>query len=149
MGMYSGLEAGSAALQMDNVLQSREDRYNAFRTKALKDRFGDQVTNPSGYHPTEFKVLIRPDEAPEKIGSIYVPTEKQEKDKFGTTEGVIVEASHLAFNYADEAQWGGAKPKAGDRVVFTKHAGVRVKGDDGVDYLLVTDREILSFRAGK
>ncbi|MDB6036002.1 MAG: hypothetical protein JWM16_6340 [Verrucomicrobiales bacterium] len=100
--------------------------------------------NPSGILPTEFKVLILPDEVQEKIGSIYVPEETKAKEKYATTDGTIVAISHLAFTYASAEEWGDHKPKPGDRVAFAKYAGARRKGRDGKDYLLVNDKDVLA-----
>lgn len=98
--------------------------------------------NPSGIQPTEFKVLIEPKPVEEKIGSIIIPDQKKEHDKYATTEGRIVAISHLAFTYATAEEWGDKRPKAGDRVLYAKYAGVHVKGRDGKEYLLVNDKDI-------
>lgn len=104
-----------------------------------------KALNPSGINPTEFKVLILPDAAEEITkGGIIIPTEKVDKDKYATTDGTIIAVSHLAFTYATEAEWDGKKPKAGDRVAFAKYAGSRRKGKDGLDYLLVNDKDIVA-----
>lgn len=100
--------------------------------------------NPTGIHPTEFKVLILPDAVEEKIGSIYVPEDTKTKETYATTKGVIIAVSHLAFTYATEAEWGDHKPKPGDRVLFAKYAGARHKARDGRDYLLINDKDVLA-----
>lgn len=103
------------------------------------------MTNPSGITPDEFKVLIAPKEAAEKIGSLYIPEETKEKEKFAATEGVIVAVSPLAFLYVTEeerAQYNAPKRQVGDRVIYTKYGGVRVRGRDGKDYLLIADKDI-------
>lgn len=100
--------------------------------------------NATGINPTEFKVLIDPKEAETKIGSIIIPSSKVEAEKYATIEGRIVAISHLAFTYATEDEWDGMKPKAGDVVLYAKYAGVRVKGKDGREYLLVNDKDIVA-----
>lgn len=102
------------------------------------------MTNETGILPTEFKVLIAPNPVEEKRGSIILPTSTQESEKYASVEGVIVDVSHLAFSYATPEEWDGRKPKAGQRVIYAKYAGVRVKGRDGSEYLLVNDKDIVA-----
>lgn len=100
------------------------------------------MTNPSGIEPTEFKVLIRPKPVEEKIGSIILPETTRESEKYAATEGSIVALSHLAFTYATAEEWDGRKPRPGQKVLHAKYAGIRVKGKDGQEYLLVNDKDV-------
>ena len=102
------------------------------------------MKNQSGINPTEFKVLIEPKPVETKIGSIIIPDQIKEHEKYATTEGRIVAISHLAFTYATPEEWDGKKPKAGDAVLYAKYAGVRVKGRDGKEYLLVNDKDLVA-----
>lgn len=102
------------------------------------------MTNTTGINPTEFKVLIAPKAVEEKIGSIILPSSHTEAEKYASMEGVIVDVSHLAFSYATPDEWDGKKPKAGQRVIYAKYAGVRVKGQDGAEYLLVNDKDVVA-----
>lgn len=102
--------------------------------------------NPSGIQPTEFKVLIAADEVEEVTkGGIIRPIELVDREKYGQTRGRIVAVSPHAFTYADREAWidaGIPKPKPGDIALYARHAGLRVKGKDGKDYLLVNDKDI-------
>lgn len=101
--------------------------------------------NTTGIQPTEFKVLILPDPVEEVTkGGIIVPINKAEADKYATIQGRIIAMSHLAFTYATAEEWGDAKPKPGDQVIFAKYAGVRHKAKDGQEYLLVNDKDIVA-----
>lgn len=103
------------------------------------------MTNPSGITPTEFKVLVLPDPVEEVTkGGIFLAPETTNKEKFATTDGTIIAISHLAFTYATEAEWDGHKPASGQRVVFAKYAGLRRKGKDGVEYLLINDKDVVA-----
>jgi chaperonin GroES len=103
------------------------------------------ILNNSGINVTEFKVLVLPKAVDEKsAGGIIIPTMKQDQDKFATTEGVIVDVSHLAFGYVSEDEWQGKKPKAGQRALYAKYAGLRVEGKDGKEYLIVNDKDIIA-----
>lgn len=99
--------------------------------------------NRSGITPTEFKVLIEPKAVEVKTaGGIIIPETKQEHDKYAQIEGRIIAMSHLAFTYATAAEWGDKRPKPGDAILYAKYAGVRVKGKDGREYVLVNDKDI-------
>lgn len=101
--------------------------------------------NGTGINPTEFKVLIEPKEVEERTaGGIILATSTKDAEKYATIEGKILAVSHLAFTYATEEEWAGKKPKAGDRVIFAKYAGVRHKAKDGREYLLVNDKDIVA-----
>ena len=101
--------------------------------------------NQTGINPTEFKVLILPDPVEEITkGGIIRPTMTTDSEKYATIEGRIVAVSHLAFTYATAEEWGDAKPKPGDRVIFAKYAGVRHKAKDGQEYLLINDKDVVA-----
>lgn len=97
--------------------------------------------NSSGIYPTEYKVLIKPKTVEEKTkGGIIIPDESKDREQFAQMEGELVAVSPLAFSYDD---WKvGDKPKAGDRVLFAKFSGAKVKGNDGVEYRLTNDRDV-------
>lgn len=103
-------------------------------------------TNRSGITPTEFNVLILPSPTEEKFAgtSILKPVSEQEKDKYATTDGVLVAMSRLAFNYVTDEEWADDKPKPGMKVVYAKYAGSRRKGKDGMEYVLIKDRDIVA-----
>jgi chaperonin GroES len=101
------------------------------------------VTNSSGIHPTEFKVLIEPKPVEQKsAGGIIIPESRQDHDKYAQTEGRIVAMSHLAFTYATPEEWGDKRPKPGDAVLYAKFAGLHVKGKDGKAYVLANDKDV-------
>lgn len=103
------------------------------------------MINRSGINPTEFKVLVLPDNVEEKIGSVYIPDKAKDQEQFAQTRGRIVAASPLAFNYADDEDWAVAnaeKPKVGDTVLYAKYAGFEIEGKDGVKYCMIVDKDI-------
>lgn len=120
-------------------------RSNPSRQEAQPTLVNPRYANPSGITPTEFKVLIDPDKIEEKVGSILLPESAQQSEKFAQIKGRIVARSPHAFSYASQAEWdavGAEKPNAGDLVLYAKYAGVRVKGKDGKEYLIVNDKDI-------
>lgn len=96
--------------------------------------------NTSGIRPTEYKVLIKPKEVAEKIGSVYVPPSTQELEQHAQVEGVLVAVAPHAFTYET---WEDCQPpQVGDTVLFAKYAGARVQGRDGEWYKVVNDKDI-------
>ena len=101
--------------------------------------------NLTGIQPIEFKVLIDPTPIEDKIGSIIIPESTKESEKYAQTKGRVVARSPHAFNYVEQPEWdavGAKKPAPGDVVLYAKYAGIRVKGKDGKEYLLVNDKDI-------
>lgn len=99
--------------------------------------------NTSGKKVLEYKVLILPDVVEEKTaGGIFIPEPQQEKQQFAKTEGVLVAMGALAFKKDNGDDWVDA-PKVGDRIAIATYAGYVIKGKDGKQYRLVSDREIL------
>lgn len=97
--------------------------------------------------PIEYNVLIRQEKAAEKTaGGLYKPESVAERDKHGETRGEIVSVSPMAFAF-DDWPAGADKPKAGDRIVFAKHAGTFVTDDDGAEYRMIKDRDVLAVLA--
>lgn len=99
--------------------------------------------NPSGISPTEYKVLLKPKTVDEKTaGGIILPDEHKDREQFAQMEGEIVAVSPLAFSYDGWSGHEHAKPKPGDRVLFAKFSGAKVKGKDGVEYRLTNDKDV-------
>lgn len=106
--------------------------------------------NPSGWRPLEHKCLLKP-EAVEKVtkGGIILADITAESEKFKTVRGTIIAVSPFAFSYVTDEEWaasGSAKPKAGDTVLYAKFAGMWIKGEDGEEYLLVNDQDLIAVR---
>lgn len=106
--------------------------------------------NLTGIRPTQFQVLVSPKKDTGEIKlkgghTLYKPDETKERDEHASDEGVLLDVSPLAFTYE---QWpeGARKPQAGDTVIFARYAGKAVKGNDGQDYRLMNDKDILAVR---
>lgn len=102
------------------------------------------MTNGSGVQPADVKVLILPDAVEEKKGSIYLPDQVKDRDKYATTRGRIIAKGPNAF-----AEWGeGNGPMNGAHVVFAQYAGLRVKGLDDVEYIVMNDEDVIAELGG-
>lgn len=110
--------------------------------------------NDSGIVPTEFKVLVLPDESETQIkarrSNIMVPDAYAAMYAHGSVTGKIIAMSPAAFSYHD---WPASArlPLVGDRIVFARYAGMLVAGKPGVDakgreepreYRLLNDKDI-------
>lgn len=124
---------------MDRSPPKRQRKPRAARTngKALA------ITNAVGIRPVEFNVLVRQAKVEDVTkGGIIIPDVAQDRLQAAAVEGEIIAVSPLAFTYED---WPDEmKPKIGDRVFFAKYAGMKVKGKDGEDYLILKDKDICS-----
>jgi co-chaperonin GroES (HSP10) len=91
-------------------------------------------------------VLVRVIDPPKQTaGGVWLPDEHVDRLKYSGTDGEIVAISPWAFggdDWPDEA----SRPKIGDRIVFPKYAGGKVEGNDGVEYRMLNDDEILARR---
>ena len=100
------------------------------------------VVNLSGIKPIEFNVLVRQKKVEEVTkGGIHIPEIAQDRQQAAAIEGEIVAVSPMAFGYEKWPE-GTEPPKPGDRVFFAKYAGMKVKGCDGDDYLIVKDKDL-------
>lgn len=98
-----------------------------------------KASNMSGIHPKGPRVLIRPEEIEEiSAGGILIPIQAVEKQEMAQMYGEVVEiGTHC---------WVGDSPwcAVGDRVIFAKYAGDLFRGNDGTQYRLLRDKDIVS-----
>lgn len=101
------------------------------------------MTNTSGIRPINLNVLVLPEKADEKIGSLWKPETTREKEQWAQTKGTIVALCRDAFKEMMAVD----KPKPGDRCLFARHNGATLKGDDGQEYRLLKDVDITGLLA--
>jgi co-chaperonin GroES (HSP10) len=92
-----------------------------------------------GIVPKGFNVLVAIEPVEDKIGSVFIPQQSQDKEKLVQAKGRIVALSPAAFDFAN---FGDDAPKVGDAIQFAKLAGLMTKGADGKDYRLLLDKDI-------
>lgn len=106
----------------------------------------DTMKNESGLEPMEFNVLVKQDVVEEKTkGGLLIPEQVVDRERHGVTRGEITAISPMAFN-ADI--WNGEPPAVGQRVAFARNSGSFIEGDDGQEYRLVKDKDILCMIGG-
>ena len=94
------------------------------------------------FRPLQDRVVVEALDAAQKVGSILLPDNAQEKPQ----EGKVVAVGPGARN----AKGALAQPfvKAGDRVIYGKWSGSEIKIDDK-DYLILRESDILGIVEGK
>lgn len=103
--------------------------------------------NGSGLKAYQYMVLVRPIEDSGEITfksglKIYKPDETRERDEHASMEGYVVDISPAAFTFEPSAP----VPALGDRVVFARYSGTTIKGNDGVNYRYMNDKDIIGRR---
>lgn len=101
-----------------------------------------------GIRPVEFNVLIAPEEAMKKVGSIILTDAAVHADQQASQRGRLIAVSPAAFDFAKAFDNPDMRPKVGDLVQFAKYAGVEVEGRDGRKYRLCKDENIAAVIEG-
>ena len=96
----------------------------------------DKEKDKSGIIPTGGHVLVLPDAVEEKTsGGIYLPETIRDKEQAAATSGIVVSIGSSAWKDLDD---GSPWAKVGDRVSYSRYAGVVMKGNDSIDYVFVS-----------
>lgn len=106
--------------------------------------------NTSGIDPIGDQVLVLPDQAPEKTsGGIFIDQTTREKQSLAAETGIIAAIGDGAWSWNMDRtrRFEGTKPAVGQRICFTRYAGMEVIGDDGVMYRLMGDNCIGGLRS--
>jgi len=106
------------------------------------------AADASGLTPLEFHVVLKQDAVAARTpGGLWKPEDSADREKHGATRGTIVAVSPMAFN-EDILPPDVARPGPGARVLFARHAGVLVRGDDGEEYRIVKDKDVVALIGG-
>lgn len=98
------------------------------------------IDNKSGLYPVEYKVLVKPDKIEEKTaGGIILPESVMEQERLGVAKMTMIAHGGNCFE-----DWIDQIPVDGSRVVVDKYAGKYMVGDDGEDYRLINDKDIIA-----
>ena len=99
--------------------------------------------NTSGLTCKQNQVLVRKIEVKDRTaGGVYIPEITKERDEHAADEGHLIDASPAAFK-----DIGLPEVDPGAMCIFPRYAGKNVKGNDGVNYVLLNDKDILAVRA--
>ncbi len=115
----------------------------------VRDSASGEIVNTSGIQPFDHRVLLLHDPVQEKVGSIIMPDQERDKQKFAQTKATVIAMGDMAWGEARyDAQRFGMEtkfPEVGSRVLVGRFAGNTYKGADGKDYVLVNDEDVLAF----
>ena len=96
-----------------------------------------------GVRPTKYRALILPDVVRDTTeGGIALADKSKDVAENGQTEGEFISAGGKAFNDWQKNEI----PKSGQRVVFERYAGQILTGEDGLEYRLMNDDQIVGVR---
>lgn len=101
--------------------------------------------NTSGFEPLDLRVLVLPDEVQTKTkGGLHLPDSIIEQDKFAQTKATIIAVGDNAWEEAKARAPGFRSPAPGDRILYGKYSGQRLTGDDGKEYVIMNDEDVLA-----
>lgn len=89
------------------------------------------------YKPVGDRIIVKPDEASDKIGSLYLPESAQRRPNEGTVVAVgDGRYSEFSQTYIP------ISVKVGDKIFYGEHAGLEMRMDS-IDYLIMRESEIM------
>jgi co-chaperonin GroES (HSP10) len=111
-------------------------------------QFADAEThvdlNTSGFWPIRDRALVLPDEVKEvTAGGIALPQTVIEKQQMRQLKATLIALGGDAFDVGTQNEWRQPLPKPGDRIYVKVAAGVIHPGEDGKEYRIINDADIL------
>ena len=102
----------------------------------------EEQINKSGILPTGGHLLVLADKVEEMTkGGIYLPETSREKEQQAATIGTLIAVGSGAWTDLDDGQpWA----SVGDRISYSRYAGVTMKGQDEESYVLINDNDVLA-----
>lgn len=112
---------------IDKIVQSHVPPLSAFKP---------------GLRATGFNILVGLPPGEKKIGNIIIPDNVSDRERLGEVRGRIVDMSPACFDFADFGD--DYKPKIGDSIIFSKFLGVVTTGEDGNEYRIILDKNVVA-----
>jgi chaperonin GroES len=98
--------------------------------------------NQSGILPTGGHLLVLPDKIEEKTaGGIYIPQTTRDKEQQAATVGTLIAVGSGAWADLDD---GSPWAQVGDKVSYSRYAGVSMTGQNKESYVLINDNDVLA-----
>ena len=98
--------------------------------------------NQSKILPTGGHLLVLPEKVEEMTaGGIILPQETRDKEQQAATIGTLIAVGPGAWSDLDD---GSPWALVGDKVSYSRYAGVAMTGQDGQDYVLINDNDVLA-----
>jgi co-chaperonin GroES (HSP10) len=101
------------------------------------------MENKSGIIPRGHRVLILPAEVEHKTesGIIISTGSERKREEMAQIDGIVVAMGNTCYSDQPEP-WCGV----GDQVIFGKYSGLLYKGNDGKEYRILNDLDVVAFR---
>lgn len=100
--------------------------------------------NTSGINPLDMRVLVKPDPVEEVTkGGIILTASHVDQQKQAAVKATLVAVGINAWCEAKVAR-GFEAPQPGARVMIAKYGGTGFKGDDGEDYRIMNDEDVVA-----
>ena len=98
--------------------------------------------NGSGILPTGGHILVLPKKIEEVTeGGIILLEDSRDKEQRASTEGILVAVGSSAWLDLDDGEpWA----VVGDKISYSRYAGVDMTGKDGEQYVLINDNDVLA-----
>lgn len=97
--------------------------------------------NKSGYNPLDLRVLVKVDEVDEySEGGILLTESTKENDEMKQVTGTLIAMGENAFEELTD------KPEVGTKLVFGKFNGWYTTGNDGENYRILNDKDIIAIK---
>lgn len=98
--------------------------------------------NQSGILPTGGHLLVLPKKVEEiTSGGIILPQDTLDKEQQAATEGTLIAVGPSAWIDLDDGE---AWAEVGDKISYSRYAGVSMEGSDGEQYVLINDNDVLA-----
>lgn len=102
----------------------------------------DKGINQSGILPTGGHLLVLPDKVKEMTaGGIILPQDTRDKEQQAATVGTLIAVGPGAWSDLDD---GSPWALVGDKVSYSRYAGVSMTGQDDESYVLINDNDVLA-----
>lgn len=98
-----------------------------------------ELKNESGIKPLDTKLLVKMDQVEEITkGGIIIPATTTDKQKYAVQKATLVDMGMSCF-----CDWV-EKPEIGARILIAQYAGSLIKGEDGQEYRIINDEDIVA-----
>ena len=96
----------------------------------------------NGIKPSGYKILVEPDEVTEEVteSGIVIPLSEREKYQNAQTTGRVKAVGPYAWTDKPEGDWA----SIGDRILYDRYTGMSISGEDGTEYRLINDTQVLA-----
>ena len=102
----------------------------------------ETIINLSGINPTGGHLLVLPEKVEAKTaGGIIIPETVREKEQQAATVGWLISVGPTAWKDLDD---GTPWAAVGDKISYSRYAGVSMTGTDNESYVLINDNDVLA-----